>query len=147
MIRSILQYCYNKPMMTYLGTWKTLSRSLDTRRTLFLVSTEVFLWDVNPASEQTPLKGSSLMSSHVEFWSRVLAGRPLLVCMRRPQLQHSCTYVWNQSSILCYHIAQEQQGLSYEGLVLWQKEHRGIRHGACSRDLYLLDFSCKNSSP
>ena len=32
-------------------------------------------------------------------------------------------------------------------MVLWQKEHWCIGHGACSCDLFLLDLSCKNSSP
>ena len=72
--------------------------------------------------------------------SRVLASRPLLACMRHPQRQQSCHYVRNQSYILCYPLAQEQEGLGNERLVLWQKEHRGIGHGSCSCDLFLLDL-------
>ena len=77
--------------------------------------------------------------------SRVLAGRPLLAFVHHPQLQQLCYYVRNQNSI-CYHLVQEQEGLGHEQLVLWQIEHRGIKHGACFCDLFLLDLSCRNNS-
>ena len=41
--------------------------------------------------------------------SRVMAGRSLLACIR---------HVRNQSYIPCYHLAQEQEGLGYEGLLV-----------------------------
>ena len=71
--------------------WKTaliLSISLNTSRTLFLMTTDVSLWDVNPAAEQTPLKGSGLVSyCWVLLMSRILAGHLFLICMCHPQLQ------------------------------------------------------------
>ena len=36
---------------------------------------------------------------------------------------------------------------SHERLVLWQKEHQSIGHGAFSCNLFLLDLSSRNSSP
>ena len=60
----------------------------------------MFLFD--PAAEQTPLKGSGLVSGlWVLLVSEIQADRPLLACMRHPQLQLSCHYVPNQSYILC----------------------------------------------
>ena len=83
LIWSIQQCCCNKPMITYPGTWKTvlvLSHGLNTSRMLFLVPTDVSLWDVNPVTKQTPSKGSCLMS--VQLMSRVLAGHPFwLICI------------------------------------------------------------------
>ena len=108
---------------------------------LFLVPTDVSLWDMNSAAEQTHLKGSSLMSgSWVLPVSRVLTGHPLLACMCHPQLQQSWHYVPNQSYIPRYHLALGQECLDHNGLVLWQKEHRGIGHGACSCNLFLFFY-------
>ena len=64
LIWSIEQYCQNKPMMTYTGTWKSvliLSHGVYTSRTLFLWTKNVSIWDVNPAAEQTPLIGLYLV--------------------------------------------------------------------------------------
>ena len=72
----------------------------------------------------------------VPFW---------LVCIISTYNSH-ITMFGIRAYIPCYHLAQDQEGLGHEGLVLWQKEHQGIRHGACSCDLFLLDLSCRNSS-
>ena len=111
-----------KLRMNHPETWKTaliLFQELNTSWTLFLVPTDVSLWDVNPAAEQTPPKVSGLVS---RLWdlleSRVLAGCPLRASMRQPQLQKSCHYVRNLSYIPCYHLAQEQEGLGHDRLVL-----------------------------
>ena len=81
--------------MTYPGRWETvliLSQCLDTSWTLFLVPMDVSLWDVNPATDQTPLKGSDLVPSRwVLLVLRVLAGRPLFSCMHHPQLKSHVT--------------------------------------------------------
>ena len=83
------------------------------------MTTDVSLWDVKPDAEQNPLKGSGVLSGRwVPLVSRVLAGRPLRSGMRHPQLQQICHYVQNQSYISYYHLAQEQEGLDYEELVL-----------------------------
>ena len=138
-------------MMTYPRMWKIiliLSHGLDTSRTLFLVPTDASFWHMNLAVEQNPFKGSCLVSGRwVLLLSRILAGRPLLACMHHPQIQQLCDYVQNQSYTACYQLTQEQEVLGIEGLVLWQKEHRGIGHGTCSSNLFLLDLSCRNSSP
>ena len=42
-----------------------LSHGLDTCRMLFLVSTDVSLWDMDPTAEQTPLKDLGLVSGWV----------------------------------------------------------------------------------
>ena len=100
----IQQCCYNKSMMSYPRTWKTdliLTHGINTSRTLFLMPIDVFLWDMNSAADQTHRKGLHLVSGRwVLLVLTVLAGRPLLACMRHPQLQKSCHYVWNQSYIL-----------------------------------------------
>ena len=127
-------------MMTYPGTWKTvliLSHSFDTSRILFMVPTIGSLWDVNPATEQTSLKVSGLVSGRwVLLMSSVQADHPLLACIHHPQLEQSCHYVQNQSYIICYYLAEEQEGLDNEGL--WQKEHRDIEHCVCSCNLFLI---------
>ena len=143
-------------MMTSPGTWKAvliLSHGLNISRSLFLMPTDVFLWDVNPAAEQTPLKGSGLVSCRrVLLVSRVLVGRPILACMHHPLLQQTCYYVRNQSYIPYYQLTQELAGLGDEGLVLWQEDHRGIGHGtySCNLFLYHAEMAVRNlifSSP
>ena len=87
------------------------------------------------------LKGSGLVSGcWVLFVSMVLVGCPLLACMHHLQLQQSCHH------ISCYHLTWKQEGLGHEELVLWQKEHQSIEHGARYCNLFLLDLSCRNSS-
>ncbi len=75
---------------------------------------------------------------------RVLADCPLLVRMCHHSNYNHVT-VRNQSDVPYYHLAQEQEGLGYEELVLWQKETQSIGHGSCSCDLFLLDLSYRNS--
>ena len=131
-------------MMIYPGTWKTvliLSHGLDTSWAFFLLPTNVSLWDVNLTVEQNPLKDSGLVSGHrVLLVSRVLAGHTLLACMHHLLLEQPCHYVQNQSYIPYCYLAQEQEGLSHQGPVLWQKEHRGIGHSICSCNLFLLVY-------
>ena len=80
--------------------WKKaliLFHGLSTRRTLFLLPTDVSLWEVNSPAEQSPLKVSCLLVS------RLLAGRPLLALMRHPLLQESCHYLQYQTYIHHHH--------------------------------------------
>ena len=141
LIWSILQCCWNKLMITYSGAWKTvliLFHCLNANKTLFLVPTDVSLWDINPATEQTPLKSSGFVSDHwVLHMSKVLAGYLLLTCMLHPQLRQPGHYVWNQSYIWLR---------NREGLFLWLMEHCVIGYGACFCNLFLSELIYRNSS-
>ena len=103
-----------------------------------------FLWNVNSAAEQTPLKISYLVSGYwVLLLSRVLTGHPLLPCSCHSWFQHSCQYVRNQSHSQCYNHAQEKEGLHHDGLDK-EEEHSSPGHIAYSYDLFLFNLSCRN---
>ena len=108
-------------MMTYPRAWKIvfiLFLGLDTSRMLFLVLIEVNLWDVNLAAEQTPLKYSGHVSGH---WFLRVKGSGLSyssVLYASSLATTVMSYDCNQSYIPYNHLAQEEEDLGHEWLVL-----------------------------
>ena len=101
--------------MTYLGVWKNfliLSHCLNTSRMLFLVTTDVSLWDINPAVEHSFWK-VQVTCQVIEFCCAESTGWSSSSGLYASSPATRVMSLFGIGYIPCYHLVQEQEGLGH----------------------------------